>query len=601
MNTVFGPIPDPYISFVHLARHDEAILSIIEEKPLPRTLAEAFAAPSPENRKWAGAAMEAYESFLKQGVGRLVVINKDEKCITTKLVFKIKKNANGESIRYHVRPTARGCQQTPGVNVYDTYSPVANFGAIMLYLGICCKLGYRSYHLDVSSAFYFGESIEKDNLFIELPEKFIEFLRVRDPTAGKDVQEMKDKMLSKFNVLSAKLGKDQRIVLHLIKGMPGSKQANRAWSNAVDSRVRSLGFKRTKTEGCLYLRRATTGLTVAVVFVDDFQVAGPDAKWLHDQLNSGDTPWPVRGEPLSHFLGIKFEFAEDARSVRLTQGAFTRTVIEKFGSPGMKPLSIPMKADLRLVPAQSEDEIVDFPMDAFCGSLLWLGRMTRPDILHPVTQLCRFVAKPTAAHVEAGHQLLRYLVGTIDQGISFDADSPMPDLFCFSDAEFASIDLEQRRSCAGHVVYYCGGPVIVRSGSESRTAGSTAVAEYYSLARCGESILFARHLLEEIGFGEDGASIIYVDNQTAMSIGNRDCKTKHTKHVEVKYHMIQDMVERNEVRLIYCPTSLMVADILTKPLAKPTFLMLSKILRGDIPELLLRARDGGKLELFLDK
>jgi hypothetical protein len=257
-----------------------------------------------------------------------------------------------------------------------------------------------------------------------------------------------------------------------------------------------------------------------------------------------------------------------------------------------------MATNLRLKAAASEQEIKDCPLDVFCGSVLYLARMTRPDILHAVTQLCRFVAKPTAEHWTASKQLLRYLSGTLGKGIRFDADSPLNSLYGFTDAEFASIDLEKRRSFAGQAVFFCGGPIQVRAGSEDRTAGSTAVAEYYSMARGGEYLLFARHLLEEVGYELGGPSTMYVDNQTAIAIGNRECKAKYTKHVEVKYHLIQDMIERGEIKLKYCPTALMVADILTKPLAKPAFLKLDKILRGDAMALIEIAQEMGQGDLL---
>lgn len=115
----------------------------------------------------------------------------------------------------------------------------------------------------------------------------------------------------------------------------------------------------------------------------------------------------------------------------------------------------------------------------------------------------------------------------------------------------------------------------------------------------GEYLLFARHLLEEVGYELGGPSTMYVDNQTAIAIGNRECKAKYTKHVEIKYHLIQDMIERGEIKLKYCPTALMVADILTKPLAKPVFLKLDKILRGDATTLLEMAHEMGKGDLFV--
>ena len=44
-----------------------------------------------------------------------------------------------------------------------------------------------------------------------------------------------------------------------------------------------------------------------------------------------------------------------------------------------------------------------------------------------------------------------------------------------------------------------------------------------------------------------------------------------TKHIDIRYHYIQDMVAHNELVLKYISTSLMIADPLTKPIGRDAF------------------------------
>ena len=44
-----------------------------------------------------------------------------------------------------------------------------------------------------------------------------------------------------------------------------------------------------------------------------------------------------------------------------------------------------------------------------------------------------------------------------------------------------------------------------------------------------------------------------------------------TKHIEVKYHYIWDMVQKGVVELKYVPTEKQVAGVLTKPLSHVKF------------------------------
>ena len=39
-----------------------------------------------------------------------------------------------------------------------------------------------------------------------------------------------------------------------------------------------------------------------------------------------------------------------------------------------------------------------------------------------------------------------------------------------------------------------------------------------------------------------------------------------TKHVDIKYHFIRDLVEAKRVKLVYCASENMIADMLTKGL-----------------------------------
>ena len=44
-----------------------------------------------------------------------------------------------------------------------------------------------------------------------------------------------------------------------------------------------------------------------------------------------------------------------------------------------------------------------------------------------------------------------------------------------------------------------------------------------------------------------------------------------SKHIEIKYHYIRDMVQREAVKLQYVVTDGQIADVLTKPLARVMF------------------------------
>ena len=56
-----------------------------------------------------------------------------------------------------------------------------------------------------------------------------------------------------------------------------------------------------------------------------------------------------------------------------------------------------------------------------------------------------------------------------------------------------------------------------------------------------------------------------------QSISKLDIIHDKTKHIEVRYHFIRDMVQKKAVKLKSVPTKEQVADVLTKPMAHAKF------------------------------
>ena len=46
---------------------------------------------------------------------------------------------------------------------------------------------------------------------------------------------------------------------------------------------------------------------------------------------------------------------------------------------------------------------------------------------------------------------------------------------------------------------------------------------------------------------------------------------KRTRHLEIKYFYVTDLIKRKEIDMKYCPTDLMLADYMTKPLSGSKF------------------------------
>lgn len=60
--------------------------------------------------------------------------------------------------------------------------------------------------------------------------------------------------------------------------------------------------------------------------------------------------------------------------------------------------------------------------------------------------------------------------------------------------------------------------------------------------------------------------LLYCDNQSALNISEGTIGKKRSKHIDLRYHFIKDLIEKSIIRLEYIASEVMVADILTKPI-----------------------------------
>ena len=67
---------------------------------------------------------------------------------------------------------------------------------------------------------------------------------------------------------------------------------------------------------------------------------------------------------------------------------------------------------------------------------------------------------------------------------------------------------------------------------------------------------------------QEGATTIMCDNQGCIALAKNPTNHSRTKHIDIQHHFIRERLESGEICLRYCPTQDMVADVLTKALAK---------------------------------
>ena len=71
-----------------------------------------------------------------------------------------------------------------------------------------------------------------------------------------------------------------------------------------------------------------------------------------------------------------------------------------------------------------------------------------------------------------------------------------------------------------------------------------------------------------MGVQQEDATVLLCDNQSCMAIAKNPVFHARTKHIEIQYHYVHELIKDGVVELVYCPTQENGADIFTKALGK---------------------------------
>ena len=470
-----------------------------------------------------------------RGVFQAATLPKGQQAIGTKWVFKIKRKADASIEKYKARLVAKGFKQKYGIDYTETFSPVVKYVTLRMVVAITKFFNWPLDQLDVVTAFLYG--VMKEQVYCAVPE-------------GVELD-------GNFNCLE------------LVKAIYGLKQASRVWNETFDEFVRSIDFEVSAYDPCLYIKIVHGHCVLLLVYVDDVLVTGSSTELITHTKNNLKTRFEMTDSGKCAFvLGI--ELVENAdNSVTMCQRRYVDDILKRFGMDNCKTVASPVDMSSRLVSSNADTKI-SAPFCEAVGALMHLTTATRPDIAYAVGYVSRFMENPQEDHWIAVKRIFRYLQGTKTRGICYKTSDKI-NFRGYSDADWAG-DLADRKSTSGYVFMLQGAPVSWGSKKQSSVSLSTSEAEYIALSLAIQEGKWIHRLLCEImtAANEDEPELkILEDNQSCIKMTKNPVNHGRAKHIDIKYHHIRDEVKRGEVKLEYCETTVMLADIMTKGLHGP--------------------------------
>ncbi|XP_057657359.1 uncharacterized protein LOC130894495 [Diorhabda carinulata] len=209
---------------------------------------------------------------------------------------------------------------------------------------------------------------------------------------------------------------------------------------------------------------------------------------------------------------------------------------------------------------------IDVPYQNAIGCLMYLVVNSRLDIAYAVSYLSQFNNGHSLEHWNCIKRVFRYLKATSDLLLTFKKTNSIC-IEGYVDATWGDHQ-DDRRSHTGFIFKLAGGPISWETHKQRTIALSSCEAEYMAASEACKEAVYLRRLISEVLCDTPKAVKLFVDNQSAIKIAENPVFHNRTKHIDIRFHFIREVINDGKVKLEYKPSNEMIADELTKGLGR---------------------------------
>ena len=309
----------------HLTASLGQVTTEIESDPL--SVAEAKRRPDWD--KWLEAMNDKISRLQQRGTYEIINPPVDANILTSKWVYRTKKDEHGRIKGHRARLVVRGFNQVPDVDYFpdETFASVAKLASAQAILSIAAQNNMVIHQMDVKSAYLYGKLDDNKNIYKKAPP-------------GIDI--------------GVKGGQ----VLKLKLTLYGLKQAGRRWYLRFREIMTQCGLKRSDFDHAVFYR--TDPLIIIFIHVDDMTLVTltlavleklkKKIKELIEVVDSGEIHW---------LLGIEIRRNLHTRSIHLSQCSYIDAILSRYGFADIKPLSLPFDPNIHLTKDQMPTMVED--------------------------------------------------------------------------------------------------------------------------------------------------------------------------------------------------------------------------------------------------
>lgn len=335
--------------------------------------------------------------------------------------------------------------------------------------------------------------------------------------------------------------------------------------------MKSLDFKKCALKQAIYTKDSTL---LVGVYVDDLIITGTPKKeidrfkaQMEDKFEMSDLGL------LAYYLGIEVSQAEGNISIK--QSAYATKILKEVGMTDCNKTLIPMDPGTRLTKNTEGTMVNSTEYRSLIGCLRYLLH-TRPDLSYSIGLLSRFMQEPKEQHMKAIRQVLRYVKGTINYGITYRHNGGNK-IQGFSDSSYG-VNTQEGKGTTGIIFYYGDSSISWSTKKQATVALSSCESEFIAATAAATQALWLKRLLSRLTHSNEEKVTIMVDNKSAIELMKNLVFHGRSKHIDTKYHFIRECVEREDLQVEFISGEYQKADILIKALPKIKFLTMRQLI-----------------------
>ncbi|XP_026460030.1 uncharacterized protein LOC113360781 [Papaver somniferum] len=355
---------------------------------------------------------------------------------------------------------------------------------------------------------------------------------------------------------------DPNQVCKLNKALYGLKQAPRAWFEKFSNAILQYGYSQSAYDSAMFTRKTEKGIVILLLYVDDMIITGSDLKEILSLKRHLFSCFEMKDLGLlRYFLGIEVD--KSFNGYFISQVKYATYILQRAGLTDSNTVDTPLELNVKLNSYEGKALSNPTLYRQLVGSLNYLI-ITRPDISHAVHIVSQFMSYPRSTHYAAVLRILRYIKGTLYQGLHFSSNSDLR-LHVYSGSDWAG-DVTDRRSTTGYCLFLGNSLISWFSKKQYVVSRSSAEDEYRALAHTTSEIFWLRWLLQDMGVISSEPTPLSCINKAAIHISHNDVFHERTKHIEIDCHFVRHHFKHFTISLPHVSSELQLADIFTKTL-----------------------------------